>query len=137
MKVLLKLSIVFTLVVVAFFGRLAWERFCMPLHGVVASVNGEPLKAVPAQTCPNGLIRVAIPGETSILIDFARSDAYFPGIQFNNILGLTFSDDPNPAGVSFRDRIKIEKDRNVEFTDDSVAYDDLVTDNRIVIKLVK
>ncbi len=135
MKVVLKLSIVLALVVGAFFGRLAWERFCMPLRGVVVSVNGGPFKAVPAQTCPNGLIRVAIPEESSILIDIAGGDAVFPGTEFHNILGLTFSHDPNPAGVSLRDRIKIEKDRNVEFTDDSIAYDDLLTDNRIVIKL--
>jgi len=137
MKFLIRLLIVLVLIVGASLGRLAWDRFCMPLSGIAASVNGQPFTAVSAQTCPNGLVRVAIPGESSILIDVAGRDAYFPGTQFHNILGLTFSHDPNPAGVSFRDRIKIEKDRNVEFTDNSIAYDDLLSDNRIVIKLDK
>jgi hypothetical protein len=137
MKILIRLLIVLILVVGAFMGRLAWERFCIALSGVVASVNGEPFEAVSAQTCPNGLVRVEIPGQTSILVDTLRKDAYFPGTEFHNIFGLTFSHDPNPVGVSFRDRIKIEKDRNVEFTDDSIGYDDLLTDHRIVIKLAK
>lgn len=135
MKVVIKLSIVLMLVASAFVGRLAWERFCMPVRGIIASVNGGPLKAVSAQTCPNGLIRVAIPGESSILIDTIQREAYFPGTQFHNFLGLTFSHDPDPAGVSFRDRVKIEKNLNIEFTDDSVAYDDLITENRIIVML--
>lgn len=137
MKIVFRIFIVGVLVAGAFLGGLAWRRLCLPLSGVEVSVNGRPQNAFSAQTCPNGLVRIVIPGESVILISSDLRGGSYPGTDFHDILGLTFSHDPNPAGVSISDRVKIETDPNLEFTENSMAYTDFQTHDRIVIRFTK
>jgi hypothetical protein len=53
----------------------------------------------------------------------------------HNILGLTFANDTDPGGVSMSDGIKVESDPNFEFAENSMAYTDSQTHDRVVIRI--
>ncbi|MEP6947439.1 MAG: hypothetical protein ABJA02_16090 [Acidobacteriota bacterium] len=126
------------MVVVAYIGGLAWQKWCVPRSDISVSVNGQIESKASAATCPNGAVIVQIPGQTSLLLNLTdMSSSTIPGTQFHDILGLTFSHDTNPQGVSIKDRVKIESDLNVVVSEQSIAYDDLLTRERIQILVNK
>jgi hypothetical protein len=137
MKIVLSIFAVGILVVGAFFGALAWQRLCLPLRGVEVTVNGEWQEAVSAHTCPNGRVRVVIPGQPMVLIDPDWRGGSYPGTGFENILGFTFARDPDPVGVSMQSTPKTAIDPRLEFRDNSIAYTSMQTHDRVVIRLVK
>jgi hypothetical protein len=135
MNIWIRIVVVLILVAAAYVGGLAWRRLCLPLSGVGVTVNGNVQNAAFAQTCPNGLVRVVIPGQNEVLINHERRDVYYLGTEFHDILGLTFTHDPNPVGVSINNRVKIETDPQLEFTESLIAYSDFESHDRIVIRL--
>ncbi len=136
MKIVLRIFLVGVLVAGAFVGGRAWERLCFPLSGVEATVNGKAMDAE-AYTCPNGLVFVDIPGEWPILIAKDTNSAYYPGTQFHHILGMVFAHDPEPGGVSLNDGVKVEEDRELQFTESGLSYTDIESKNRIEITFTK
>lgn len=137
MKIIFRIFAVGILVISGMLGGTAWRRLCLPLWGVQVSVNGQVQSQASAQTCPNGLIRLVIPGQSAVLIDGDLRGGSYPGTQFISIFGLTFANDPNPGGVSLDDRVKIETPPDFEFTSNSIAYTDFQTHNRIVVTIAK
>lgn len=137
-KLVISVFGVCVLVVAAFVGGLAWERWCVPRSDITVSINGQIESEAWAATCPNGLVIVQIPSQTSVLLNLKDlASSQIPGTQFHDILGLTFSHDPHPQGVSIKDRVKIESDLNVVISEQSIAYDDLLTRERIQISVNK
>lgn len=137
MKLVFRLFVVFILVIAAYVGGLAWPRFCRPVSQIEVYVNGKLQPNASAKKCPNGRILVEIPGESYVLIapDF-RAGSY-PGNTFYNVFGLTFSHDLDPAGVSIDDKVKIDDNPGVEFSENSIGYSDLLSQDRILIKRTK
>src|SRR5688572_24909211 len=117
MKIAIKLIIVLVLVAAGAVGGLAWRRLCLPRSGVEVMVNGQKQGSAYAQTCPNGLIRVVIPGQISVLLDRDGRKVYYSATEFHDILALTFAHDPNPVGVSADNRVKIDTDPQLEITE--------------------
>jgi hypothetical protein len=118
----------------AYIAGLAWDRLCFSLSGVEATVNKKAVKDTKAYVCPNGRILVIIPDEMRILIDKDTNTVSYPATKFHNIIGFVFSDDTDPAGVLLTDRIKVEQDPHLEFTENGFSYNDMDSNDRIEIK---
>ena len=131
---MVRVVIVLCLIAAGAVGGLAWRRLCMPKAGIEVMVNGNRQDSAYAQTCPNGLIRVVIIGQSSVLMDRDGRKVYYSATEFHDILGLTFAHDPNPVGVSVDNRVKIETDPQLEITENSIAYSDFMTHDRILVR---
>ena len=134
MKAFFKILLVVALL--AFSIAVARQMFCWPRWDMEVFVNDER-HAASATTCPNGRILVDIPGEAYILIDPDFQAASYPNDYFYKFLGLTLSKDPDPVGISIADRVKIDNNPGVEFSENSILYSDLVSHDRILIKRVR
>ncbi len=136
-----KIISVFTvsfIIMAAYIGGRAWERYCIPQHDVSVFVNGRIESNASAYKCPNGLVVVQIPDQASVLLDLDDlSSSSIPGTQFHNIFGFIFAHDPEPAGVLITDRVKIDPDLNVVVSERSIEYDDLISKERIHISIEK
>ncbi|MEP6789141.1 MAG: hypothetical protein ABJB40_11960 [Acidobacteriota bacterium] len=134
MKIALKIFVVGVLIMAAFFGGLGWRRLCLPRSDVEVYVNGKLQTAASAQTCPNGWIHIDIPAESSALIDPNFRGGSYADTPFYYIFGLTFSKDLDPKGISIGDHVKIDNNPDLEFSDNSIGYSDLLSHDHILIK---
>jgi hypothetical protein len=86
------------------------------MRGVTAFVNGKQMP-VQANLCPNQLVRVAVQGSpgSSVLVDREHQKVFAPVTDFYEVFGFVFTRDIDPVGVSFENRVKIERDTELRF----------------------
>ena len=133
MKIVLRILLVGFLMLAAYIGGLAWDRLCFSTSGVEVAVNGKAVEEAKAYVCPNDLILIRIPGQFPLLADERKSSVVYAATEFHNFLGVVFAHDPDPAGVSLTDRIKVGQDPRLEFHGNGFSYDDNDTKDRIKV----
>ncbi|MFT3744990.1 MAG: hypothetical protein QM785_11945 [Pyrinomonadaceae bacterium] len=112
----------------------AWDRYCPSITDVVISVNGVQTVAT-VNRCPNQLIKVSVPGEVTVLVDWENKRASVPnGSAFWEGFGLVFSRDLSPGGVSMTATAKIDRETELRFFENGLSYRDILSGHEIIIK---
>lgn len=134
MQIVLRVLLVGFLMLAAYIGGLARERLCFSTSGVEVAVNGKTVEEAKAYVCPNDRILIRIPGQLPLLVDRQKSTILYAATEFHNFLGVVFAHEPDPTGVSLTDRIKVEEDPHLEFTENGFSYNGMDSNDRIEIK---
>ncbi len=136
MKFIFKIILILLMVPLAAGLGFMWRRYCPSVDRVTAIIGGvrHPLSA---ERCPNGLIRISVPSNfnSGVLVDRANQKVLVPGTSdFYSVIGLVFSRDLEPTGVSFDNRIKIERDTELRFFEGGFSFRDFKTGYAVIVE---
>lgn len=135
MKLILKIVIVLLVILAAAGFGFTSRRYCPTDRGVTAFVNGNK-QTIVANRCPNKLIRIAVPGnpDSSVLVDRENQRLLVPATQFYEVFGFVFAREIDPTGVSFFNRIRIERRSELHFFENGFSIKDSTTGYHVVVE---
>ncbi len=77
-----------------------------------------------------------VPGDSrsSVLVDMGNQKILAPATKFYEVFGFVFTHDIDPIGVSFENRVKIERETEVRFFQKGFSISDPTTGYEVVVE---